>query len=368
MKTSIQTPSLCYSEMLKLSRKLALIAIVLIANVSGIQSQVSNISGVINDYAAVTAIPCFSGAQLEVSSAAALSAGDKVLIIQMKGATIDETNSASFGTVTDYGSAGLYEINEVASKSGNTISLTNSLENAYDTDGLVQVVRIPEYDQAQVTGTLTAQPWNGTTGGVLIFFANTVDLSANITTEGQGFRGGQLNSNNNSENLTDFYYSNTSGNGGEKGEGIAAYIVNKEAGKGPLASGGGGGNAHNNGGAGGGNYGAGGLGGVFEGQVDASRGLGGMALTNPTTDNRIYLGGGSGAGHVNNDAGSPGVAGGGIIIIKANSISGNGFSINARGTNGIAASGNDGSGGGAAGGTILLELSLIHISEPTRPY
>ena len=99
-------------------------------------------------------------------------------------------------------------------------------------------------------------------------------------------------------------------------------------------NGGGGGNNHNAGGGGGGNYGAGGDGGN---RVDApigncqsnSPGKGGLALNTfgynltPVANNKIFMGGGGGAGHDNGGTGIQGGAGGGIIYISANSIIGN---------------------------------------------
>ena len=61
------------------------------------QSQNTNISGIINTYAAVNSI---STNTITLSSTASLSVGDLVLIIQMQGATINETNTAAFGNTT----------------------------------------------------------------------------------------------------------------------------------------------------------------------------------------------------------------------------------------------------------------------------
>ena len=38
------------------------------------------------------------------------AAGDRVLLIQMKGAAIDDTDAATYGMVTGYGTAGNYEL------------------------------------------------------------------------------------------------------------------------------------------------------------------------------------------------------------------------------------------------------------------
>ncbi|MDT0540937.1 hypothetical protein [Croceitalea sp. P059] len=335
-----------------LSNVILVISLVCCLNIS---AQTTNISGVINDYTAVTAISCISGGEIEVASTISLSPGDKVLLIQMKGAIINESATSSYGTVTDYGASGQYEVQEIQSISGNTIFFTYSLENNYDVLGSVQLVRIPEYDTANINGTLTAQAWNGTTGGVLIFFANNVSLNANIDVQGLGFRGGAVSANNSTRNQGGYYYQAGTGNAGYKGEGIAEVITTKETGRGAQAIGGGGGNAHNNGGGGGANYGLGGNGGTWSSETFI--GFGGKSVTNQITDNRIFLGGGGGGGHQNNNVAGAGSAGGGIVIIQSQTITANGNQILANGIAGVQAPNNDGSGGGGAGGSIILEIA-----------
>jgi hypothetical protein len=44
--------------------------------------------------------------------------GDRVLLYQAKGATIDVTNSASYGNITSIGSAGVFEFHQIAAISG----------------------------------------------------------------------------------------------------------------------------------------------------------------------------------------------------------------------------------------------------------
>ena len=50
----------------------------------------------------------------------------------MKGAVIDSSNTANFGTITDYKNSGNYEFNIIKDKSGNKLSLANKLERTYD--------------------------------------------------------------------------------------------------------------------------------------------------------------------------------------------------------------------------------------------
>lgn len=325
--------------------------------------QNTNISGVINNYTNVTG---FSGTTISVGSSAGYSVGDKVLIIQMQGATIDESNTSSFGNINSIGNAGHYEFATVCSVPSGTQLEVNSIQRTYTSLGNVQVVSVPVFNDAAITGTLTADPWDGSVGGVLVFeCTGTLTMNAGVEMSGLGFRGGDITISTYScswfSSVTDYFYDISDGRGAKKGEGVAQYITGKTGGRGTQANGGGGSNDHNGGGGGGANGSAGGLGGE---RIPASTftcscnspGEGGKANAYSNSANRIFLGGGGGAGHENNPGeGSSGVNGGGIAIIMANAISGNGQTISANGAQGPAAS-FDGAGGGGAGGTVLLDV------------
>jgi hypothetical protein len=337
-------------------------------------SQVS-ISGIINRYAAVTG-PNTCTNKLTVSTTTGFQINGKVLIIQMQGAAINEENSSGFGNIININGAGLYEKATVAAISTNELTFYNDLVNAnfYDYAGSVQVVTIPQYTNVTVSGPVTAQPWNGSTGGIIAFEASgTVTLNANINANGAGFRGGSItNDPNNDNNCTfvdtrsDYFYQQNSLYAAFKGEGIAKAIQGKELGRGSLANGGGGGNDHNSGGGGGANKGAGGRGGEND-EPGTFRckgyypGTGGRLLN---YNNRIFLGGGGGGGHANNNLGTSGGRGGGIIYISANEFNGNGKLIT---TNGVTASNStgDGAGGGGAGGTVLLRVNSFTPTDLT---
>jgi hypothetical protein len=359
----------------------------------------TNISGIINNYYKATAIvsgtisgSSYSGITLQ--SIAGLAKGDRVLIIQMKGAAIDETNSSSFGNITGIGNAGKYEFSSICGFLNNTIVLSNQLLNTYDVS-LIQVVRVPVYDDAVVVATLQAQAWDAVTGlgGILALeVTGTLTLNANINASGAGFKGGQLfvNTTNRSCPTPNYFYSvaqSTAPSLGAapKGEGIAQFITLKEHGVGKQANGGGGANIDNNGGGGGSNYGTGGVGGrkplpascSFLGIPAAPNAQGGLALNNTwgysVANNKIFLGGGGGCGEMNNyenpptntiPSGTPGGNGGGIVYIKCNQLNGNGFSISSNGSQGINAglspvnaSKGDGGGGGGGGGIVLLNCN-----------
>src|SRR4030095_10062484 len=123
----------------------------------------------INDYAAIFSFnPCDN--KIVVNDASDFFPGDTVLIIQMKGAVIDSSNTASFGDIIDYRNCGNYEFNYVKSVYGNAVELKNRLNRKYDIpDGKVQLVRVPYYQEVVVDNPLVCQPWNGSTGGVLAF-------------------------------------------------------------------------------------------------------------------------------------------------------------------------------------------------------
>src|ERR1043165_7768659 len=105
------------------------------------------ISGVINHYAAVSVIN-FCGNTVTVNSAAGFSVGQRVMIIQMKGATIDGSNNASFGNINSYNGCGNYEINEISLISGTTIEFKYAMMRDYEAGGAIQLVSLEEYNDA----------------------------------------------------------------------------------------------------------------------------------------------------------------------------------------------------------------------------
>lgn len=343
----------------------------------------TNISNIINDYTPVLAFnPCKNS--ITVEDATHFNVGDTVLLIQMKGAIIDSTNTSSFGTITDYKNAGNYEFNYVKSRSGNIIELKNKLTRQYDLPfGKVQLVRVPYYNNANISNTLTCLPWNGSVGGVLVFHVkDTLKINANLDVSAKGFRGG-INGNNltNTWNCFAADYSYAPGNslGAPKGEGITTII--NTGGRGALANGGGGGQDHNSGGAGGGNGNLGGFGGYqYEACVGTTppydnRGMQGKKLDYSNTQNRIFLGGGGGSGHANNAAGfePDGANGGGIIIVQAGTIINQNFSILSNGGNAVTCTANiannncnEAMGGGGAGGTVLLKANNYVNNLPVK--
>ncbi len=335
-----------------------------------------NIGGVINDYAAVPSLNVCNQ-EMTLDDATDFEIDDTVMIIQMKGATMNLSNTAGFGDLVSLNNAGNYEYNVIASKSGNIISFQNAWQHDYDVTGKVQIVSIPHYTgDIDVTGTLTADQWDGNKGGILIFnVAGQLNLKANIDVSGKGFRGGfndqSLPRLNNTTEFTYFahslpvyakyFYEVGTDSAAQKGEGIVEYLPRYDAGKGKNLNGGGGSNISKAGGGGGASRANGGNGGISD-HIGASNlfnksrgfnpGIGGQSVVDGT---RLFLAGAGGPGHGNN-ADYYGGNGGGIVIVNAARVEGNTWSILANGqdgNNGIIGNGDGGSGGGAGGSVFV---------------
>src|SRR5204863_5471847 len=160
-------------------------------------SQTVSIGGIVNIYAAATRIDTLlCPASLTVSSSSGFFQGDTIVLIQMKGADFDSSNTSAFGTVNNIRGAGNYEIARIANVTGNTFQLNGKLLKYYDVKGFVQVVKVRHYASATVASPLTCQAWNGSTGGVLVLsVANNLSLNASINVNGKGFRGGTISNN-----------------------------------------------------------------------------------------------------------------------------------------------------------------------------
>ena len=105
------------------------------------------ISGIINSYAKVTAI---AGSDITVSSTAGFAIGDRIVLIQMKGAVIDGTLSSVYGSIIDYGTSGNYEYATIETIGAGTITLSAPLCKDFDPAGSLQIVSVPEFMDASV--------------------------------------------------------------------------------------------------------------------------------------------------------------------------------------------------------------------------
>ncbi len=295
---------------------------------------------------------------VNVTNPGAFRVGDRVLIIQMQGASLSLDNSENFGYPQVPASSGYFEFNSVAAIDGATISLSYSLQHSFDMqNGSVQLVKVLNGTDLNVAQ-LSCAKWDGNSGGVIVIEAtNSVTLFGPIDASACGFRGGLSVAGSYQCGIHDVYLPATSTDGAIKGEGISINSLGLRA-RGAWANGGGGGNNHNAGGGGGSLAAAGGFGGFAWGNCairnDAqTRGIGGFALSVSSVDPRAYLGGGGGAGHRNDNNPSAGANGGGIIIIVAKTLNANNSSIISRGADAQRCE-MDGAGGGGAGGSVAL--------------
>ena len=334
-------------------------------------SQTTNISGIINTYHSVLGVDATKNA-VKLDNVSGLAYGNTVLIIQMKGAAINTANNSSFGDTTSLNYAGNYEVAIICSVSNDSVYFFNKVQNSYDVNYKVQLVKFGEYYSANVTDTIKAQSWNSSTGkgGVLaIKVEEDLTLNAPVFADSTGYKGGAFFKH--TSNCGFFFpvgngyaYDATSpseDNGGYKGEGVADVPSNLDGARGAPANGGGGGNNHNNGGGGGANLSAGGNGGGNfstgpTGCTGNYQGRGGKPLKT-WNNTKIFAGGGGGAGHANSTVQTyAGGNGGGIIIVIAKNLIGNGYKISANGQNGRSTS-YDGASGGGAGGTIIMNVT-----------
>jgi hypothetical protein len=377
-------------------------------------------SGIVNTYFPASGNPASGSGSITIGAAdtrgaiSGISAGDLLLVIQIQGATLNSTNSTAYGSNSGSGrgyaglaNGGNYEyvraLNTLSS-SGGTLSIT-PLANGYTTStattsntarGRFQVIRVPQYRNVTLSGTVTAPKWNGTTGGVVAFdVANVANFAGgSVNVDGAGFRGGGgANATTGAAYAvagTPDYATSLASNAahGTKGESISGTPLRVYDGttvttlstadiagglsnaRGAPANGGGGGtdgnptiNEQNSGGGGGSNGGQGGQGGyswcqnfnftLANGGCLQSGGLGGVALPGAGKAD-IFMGGGGGAGSMNNATGeASGAPGGGIVMIRAGDLAGSG-TISANGGTFTSSSTNDATGGGGGGGSIQI--------------
>nr|WP_235998361.1 Ig-like domain-containing protein [Hymenobacter sp. BT559] len=344
-----------------------------------------------------------------------ISAGDLLLVIQMQGADINSTNTDAYGdgvagggasgNLTTNFQAGVYEYvvatnTTPITTAGGILTLAAPLVNSYVSSAAsttagprrFQVVRIPQYTNLTLSGTLTATPWNGSIGGIIALdVAGQTNFGGNtINASGRGFRGGGGRTQATAAGANNDYVATTTANAhAQKGEGTAGTprYVNVPAtpndaatnatsdtgidgyaggpsGRGAPGNAGGGGNNNidNSGGGGGANGGIGGRGGN---NFSGNQAIGGEpgASFSVATSSRLVMGGGGGAGTTNNNSGTPangpassGAAGGGIVLLRSGTITGTG-TILANGGDANSSTVDDGGGGGGAGGAILITAS-----------
>ncbi|MFC2150976.1 gliding motility-associated C-terminal domain-containing protein [Bacteroidota bacterium] len=350
----------------------------------------TSISGIINSYTAIDSIYP-SKDTVEVADPSAFNADDTVMIYQAQGAepvTDIITNPYNFGSVrtSDLNETGKYEIILVQKVEANMVIFKSFLNNDYNTNEKVQLVRVPSYKSVSVDGEITCEAWEGSKGGILaLMVSDTLFLNADINVMGKGFRGatpfesnGECSSTDSATYGTQYFSESTiTISAGFKGEGVAKFDTAYRKGLGRWANGGGGGNARFSGGGGGGNDGNGGYGGQedtvtcttpaydtnpdYDGFWNALGGSDGFGLgkQNFVNDSTIFMGGGGGSGtYTTGLTATNGGNGGGLVIIIAKIIKSGGNSIIASGSS-VSSIAEASGGGGGAGGTVVFDIDSV---------
>jgi len=271
-----------------------------------------------------------------------VSSGDEILLINLRGASSAYTN------------VGSYEFCEVSSVSGAVITcgsnLTKTYGNVSNTDLTGQsivVQRVPNYANVTINSgvTLTANAWDGSYGGIVVFRSNgTVSIAGSIDMGAKGYRGGNAYPGN--YGSSHYAYQGESING----TGSTTYTRNLTGGGGASTS------YRNYGGGGGGGYAtSGGYGTRSTQQFEGGNTIGNQELS------KIYFGGGGGGSEYNNRVIGKGYSSGGIVVLYGSSFTS--LNISADGTNSI--NGGYGRGGAGAGGSIFVtgrDISLGSVS------
>ncbi len=121
---------------------------------------------------------------LNVTSTTGFSVGDEVLVITMQ----DSTTTDPAQNVT-----GQYETRSITAIDATQLQFDLPYTNTYNaTNQKHQVVRIPNFTNVTVDGTLTCDTWNGVTGGVVFFRATgevVVNPMGKIDLTAKGYRG-----------------------------------------------------------------------------------------------------------------------------------------------------------------------------------
>jgi len=346
---------------------------------------------------------------------AAIKSGDLLLIIQMQDAAINSSNSTLYGAgnansgsdalggtgFIDLGNSGKFEyvtatddvpltggtltFKGSGAANGAVYSYTNAAPTLTMGKRSFQIIRLPQYSNLKLSSNISPPPFNGNTGGIIAFnVAGNMDFNGyTVDVSGRGFRGGySLIKVTQGVNLNNLYVANSDDNRvSGKGEGVAGTprymwdgynqvdnaiegLPAGSGGRGAPANAAGGGNDVNAGGGGGGNGGGGGVGGwgyeVDPGTFPNGGRPGSVSYTGAVDNTRMIMGGGGGGGHANDAlTGVKGGVGGGIVLISAASVTGNG-TILANGGDGAPGTYGghpDGSGGGGAGGTVIVKLT-----------
>ena len=286
-------------------------------------------------------------ADVAVTSGAAFTVGQIVLLMKMRGNTTTP--------------AGTYELAKIASIASNTLTMERVLVNTFNDDGAVnqsicQV--IPQYDGVVTFNSgvkITVKAWDGNVGGVFAIMTNnkikfnSADNLYGVGQNGKDLGGTPIQTTDEGGYRGGFMIESNSGTAGA-GEGTAGVRSTSPTGQNTANGNGGGGGAGTGGqagGGGGGNGSAGNPGSTTAG--GATAGAAGSTAGEDDLDTMTMGGSGGGAiGGSGTEQGSGG-NGGAIVMLFARIIEPVAGCINVSGGRGGNGSGFAGGGGGAGG-------------------
>jgi hypothetical protein len=277
--------------------------------------------------------------------AVGIEIGDEVLVMHRQGPPVDEVGA--FGLAT------------VQSVSGPALQLSEPFTPPAD-GGRVSLQRVPSFRDVTVgpAGSLTTGGWDGTAGGVLAFRATgqiRVEAGGRITMDARGYRGGDTGPSSNTDGYQGESSAGTGGGGGTPSQGYnqsGGWFQANSGGGGALVVGGGGEHA----------------GGATQGASwngDASAPEPGQVQGEASLLRPLMGSGGGGVARIYDHHG-PGGAGGGVVLIWADS-------IEVEGEDGIRTQGEAptawtrgtwtyGAGGGA-GGSMWLAARAVTLAD-----
>lgn len=258
------------------------------------------------------------------------------------------------------GGVGVWDLVPISEVVGTTLVTALAAEHAYvsGTGAAAQACLVREYSELTLETDVVPRPWNGASGGVLVFSVSRrlhFEADTWIDASESGFVGG-IESGDEVSLVATTSWDATPSTGGGKGRGIDTRSGTR-FGRGSYRNAGGGGNRRR--GAGGGGAGAGNGGPGEDGLTTDSGGLGGHTPDSGAGIERLFFGGGGGGGHSASVAviAGTGGSGGGLVLVRAREISldgAGGFRANG-GKGGAAITGAGGGGGGGGGaGTIVV--------------
>ena len=326
-----------------------------------------------------------NGSDMDVAVAAGMTRTINTVVSSGTGAAASTTFTVRDGSgfaadqvifihQTQGAGAGQHEMNRIASVSGTTLTLKTPLKYNYVAGS--QTLVVPQFGNVNIAAgaTLTAPPWDGLKGGILVFQAKgDVTVLGNISMAGRGFRGAGVVG-------TCFPGSPgcliNHGRTGESSTGPSAFsTLNGQAQGINNGSGGGGGSRGQDCAAGGGgSYGAvgttgadGSLGNCIAVAGQHKGGLPGTATGGQDLTQSIFLGSAGGEGGPDEDGAYPGPGGngGGMVVFFSKSVSVDPTtgSIDVSGSLGGSGSntgpcggggGGMGNGGGGSGGAVRI--------------